>query len=457
MAVKIDLTKVLGSGNNEKKESTSFLPKFVSSRASLESWQTRIPHPLHSPQALRSFIVVALITQALICWRIFFPPGPEYASQPYNVTETVSLITEYYRLLQDLRYLGSDSIAYPPHLGSRAINLTLCHQLGLHPSAIETLLQLPYITPHEDHLNASSGPHNPQELEELHEGEEDWYPGWMTASRDILWHNGHFLDYRNDSHLWVSRDPLHRWRIDFSPSVSFHNAMIEYDALPKSAIPLSFLPGRKYGLSLVLDTSDGRMVVLDTQGGGISDPFLGNFGRANVPRKYRVRRNYYGYKVFARLGNEFLKDLIINTARLDRGYVPGSVRTDEKYTPELCPPAWEQWVRDLYREYGWPQGNKLKDCRYGHLRGKEKKCKKNPLKSFDGKGFDVAMRELRHKIEVQYMLDWYCPVPREQELIDKLKEWRKLTAEQIKFAESDKPRIVEKLEGWAKKLALTQN
>jgi hypothetical protein len=67
------------------------------------------------------------------------------------------------------------------------------------------------------------------------------------------------------------------------------------------------------------------------------------------------------------------------------------------------------------------------------------------------------MRKLRHKIEVQYMPDLYCLVPREQEAIDAMKRWGGLTEEQIAFAESDEPRIVEKLGEWAKKLAFMQD
>jgi hypothetical protein len=38
-----------------------------------------------------------------------------------------------------------------------------------------------------------------------------------------------------------------------------------------------------------------------------------------------------------------------------------------------------------------------------------------------------------------------------------MKRWGGLTEEQIAFAESDEPRIVEKLGGWAKKLAFMQD
>jgi hypothetical protein len=33
---------------------------------------------------------------------------------------------------------------------------------------------------------------------------------------------------------------------------------------------------------------------------------------------------------------------------LKDGFVPGGPYTDPTYTPELCPPRWKRFVRDLY-------------------------------------------------------------------------------------------------------------
>ena len=101
--------------------------------------------------------------------------------------------------------------------------------------------------------------------------------------------------------------------------------MIEYDAVPKSAVPLSFISGRKYGLSIVLDTADGRAVVLDTQGFGNSDPRILNQNWEKMPFEYRIGTKYYDNEVIARLANDFLKELSIHTVTLDYPYIPGSV------------------------------------------------------------------------------------------------------------------------------------
>ena len=143
-------------------------------------------------------------------------------------------------------------------------------------------------------------------LQPVNTKNEDWYLGWMAQRRDIFWRNGHFLDYRNETHLLRTRDPIQRYYIGPSHAFSFYDAMIEYDAIPQSAVPLSVIPGRKYGLSIVLDTADGRIVVLDTQGPGNSDPLILNQNWEKMPEEYRIGTKYYGTEVFARLGNDFL-------------------------------------------------------------------------------------------------------------------------------------------------------
>jgi len=367
---------------------------------------------------------------------MFFPPGPAYAeSPPYNIMETVALVTEYYQLLQAMRYIGSDAIVYPPH----DVNITLCETLGLTSLAINTLMLLPYIIPSSD-PNSTLVPSDP-----------DSHPGYHFPSRTILWRNGHFPDYRNDQTLWATRDSLHRREIDFPQLTVYETAMSTYTAIPKSAIPLSILPSRKPGLAIILDTSDGRLTVLDTQSFGSADPLIRNLDWENIPTQYRVGTYYYGYEVFARSAKEFLRELTISTALLWTGYLPGSVRTDAQYTPEVSPPKWEDWISDLYREYGWPSEEEISDRCYKHYHKSKEEGKLCEVeiarRCLMGRGFDVAMKEMRKKVEARYMRDWYYPVPRDTEVIKKLKEKGRLTAEQIAFAESDEPPIVRGLEG----------
>jgi hypothetical protein len=68
------------------------------------------------------------------------------------------------------------------------------------------------------------------------------------------------------------------------------------------------------------------------------------------------------------------------------------------------------------------------------------------------------MLSLRHNITVRYMPDWYCPVPRDPEIVSKLhNSYGKLTDEQVAYAESDEPVIPLNLEGWGGNLVFMQD
>lgn len=358
-----------------------------------------------------------------------------------------------------MRYIGRDMIAYPPHTGNLAINVTLATELELDEAVIETMQQLPYITPHEDHYNEGTGGYvSESEVRRLHENDSGWWEGWMGQKRNIFWRNGHFVDYRKDMNVRLARDPLRRWEISFIQGTTFEQAMFEFQPLPKSAIPLSTVGDRRYGLILVLDTATNRIVVLDTQGGNrASDPFFERFDWNKIPSQYKIHKTeFYGEDdVYARLAPELLRDFIHLTSHLESGYLPGSVRTDETYTPELSPPKWENWVQTLYRENGWPIREPLEECQYLSLR-RNNTCDHNPMDSFKAKPFDQAMGSLRHNITVRYMPDWYCPVPRREDVVTHLKNNKALTDEQIAYAESDEPVIPLNLESWGGKLPFMQ-
>jgi len=136
--------------------------------------------------------------------------------------------------------------------------------LGLDQRIIETMQLLPYI-------NSPISEDRTRYLTEdewigAHRDDLSWWPGWMSPDRDILWRNGHFVDYRKDHDIWRSPDPLNRWRISYAKNISFEDAMMEFEGMPKSAIPLSIIKRRAYGLAIVLDTASNRILVLDTQG-----------------------------------------------------------------------------------------------------------------------------------------------------------------------------------------------
>ncbi|PVH77876.1 hypothetical protein DL98DRAFT_590948 [Cadophora sp. DSE1049] len=430
--VRIDLEEVLRSNDEEESSSLLSTKKIF--------WNPgRDPRPLKT--TIWRYVGYAVFLQGLVCWQWFFRSEPVYVGPAYNVTETVELVTAYYELLQDMRYIGRDMIAYPPHTGALAIN------------------QLPYITPHEDRYNEGNDEYlSEPELRTLHANEPDWRDGWMGQNRNILWRNGHFVDYRNDANIRLARDPLQRWEITFMLGKTFEQAMLDPHPLPQSAIALSTIGARRYGLVLVLDTATNRIVVLDSQGNSRNnDPFFGRFKFDKLPSKYKIHKTrFYGEEdVHARHAPDLLRDFIHLTSHLESGYLPGSVRTDEDYTPELSPPKWEQWVQMLYRDYGWPTGEPLEECQYLSLR-RNNTCEHNPIDSFKAKPFDQAMSSLRHNITVRYMPDWYCPVPRREDVITHLKNNKALTEEQIGYAESDEPVIPLNLDSWGGRLPFMQ-
>jgi len=194
-----------------------------------------------------------------------------------------------------MRYLGPDDIAYAPHTGEKAINITLAEKLGLDQNVIETMQQLPYF--------------------------ENNGGGWMQPGQDILWQDGHFVDYRHDYNIWISRDPLLRGK---TSTVVFKGDKIDSDPLPKSAVPLSVITPRrylKYGLSIILDTASNRIVVLDTQDGGLwnSDPFFAGFDPDNLGKDTKMKGIFYGQELMhGRLGSDFLREFILELRGLDR-------------------------------------------------------------------------------------------------------------------------------------------
>lgn len=62
------------------------------------------------------------------------------------IQEIADLMTELYILLEKMKYLKPNSIAYPPHV-SPSINTTLTTTLGLSPSVTDLLQRLPYVVP----------------------------------------------------------------------------------------------------------------------------------------------------------------------------------------------------------------------------------------------------------------------------------------------------------------------
>lgn len=447
-----DLARVDG----EDESSRGLLSSFVKSR------DTKQTKTVSKRYTWCYFIAALLVLQVLVLWRFFFRPEVSIAAgPPYNQTETVELVTAWYQLLQEMRYLGSDMVAYPPHTGANAINITLAEQvLGLDERVVQTLLALPYVIPHEDKRDSKTGEYlKDTQITKAHEHSATWWQGWMGQDRDIIWRGGHFIDYRNDTNLLRSRTPFGNLMAmvkvrPLNSQSGSDRGDSSYSPIPPTSIPLSMVTRPRYGVSLILDVASNRIVAVDSQTRGNGDPFFQRFEHDKIPSFYHIPKIvFHGRERDARLAPDVLRDFIGQTAKLS--FIPGSVRPDERYTPELSPPLWEKWVRDVYRGLGWPNIEPLEECHWLPLHKGSSNCDHDPYGNFKRTEFDKLIREVRHNITTKYMSDWYCPVPRDHAFIEeiKMKNPTTLSKEQVAYAESNEPVIPQNYENdWAKRL-----
>jgi hypothetical protein len=263
------------------------------------------------------------------------------------------------------------------------------------------------------------------------------------------------VDYRNDEDIYLSRDPLGHWVIYNSKYTTdtFEQAMMDYNELfPKSALPLSIVRGGMWGTgdAIVLDTATNRIHVICTQGDGNRDPFFDKFDSWDTThRQYKTKSLFYGPEIqIVRSAKDVLVDFIVRTAELKEGFVPGGPYTDPTYTPELCPPRWESWVRDVYASSGWVGvTKKWKGTMKEYLFPGHNGFREIPFEKFRSEQFEKEMGGLRHNITVRYMPDWYTPIPRDQKFITRLEAKDMLNAEQLAYAKSDEEVIPLNLEG----------
>ena len=99
------------------------------------------------------------------------------------IQEVASIMGALYEMFVKMRYLKAEQVEYPPHTGSKPLDMESITKLGLSDDVISLLQQFPYIADTEvfDHSNEDS----------------------------VFFHSGGvFLDYRDNQDLKQSRDPL---------------------------------------------------------------------------------------------------------------------------------------------------------------------------------------------------------------------------------------------------------
>jgi hypothetical protein len=101
------------------------------------------------------------------------------------------------------------------------------------------------------------------------------------------------------------------------------------------------------------------------------------------------------------------------------------------YTLLRWPGVTKEWKGNM-KKYLFPGNNGFREI---------------PFEQFKSKQFENYMAELRHKIIVRYMPDWYTPIPRDEKFIARLEAKGMLNAEQLTYAKSDEDVIPLNLEG----------
>ena len=219
--------------------------------------------------------------------------------------ETAAVMGQFYELFIKMRYLPSDSIAYPPH-NSPPIDSRLAHALGLSKPAIEFLQLLPYVT-----------------------GEVAWGGG---GEQEFLL-GGAFADFRDEDVLEQSRDPLYG-SPDESDWADGNGPYMRpwYVAVNQLG---------NHGTVMVLDLKSRQLWMEDQEGGGTSDP-----GLQHVKDYRQVSKNRNAFEnVPSRRVDVVLKDLMRRFVELEwlpGGYYPGN----GDYTADT--------YKSLYLAHGWP-------------------------------------------------------------------------------------------------------
>lgn len=217
----------------------------------------------------------------------------------FDVAETASIVTYFYQLLAKMGQFAPEIIKYPPHLDP-AINITLAKSLGMAPQVIDLLQQLPYL---------------------------DGYGG----NEDEQWvYYGTFADFRDDSNLEQSRDPLFA-----SPDQwSYYSENGPY--MRPWHMALNQLGN--HGAVLLLDTWTNRILVEDQECGCSMDPWLSQY---DYEETWSKNRNTWEH-LPSRHAPDVLRDFMSKFRKLE--WLPGVSEWAFEY----------EAVKQLYITHGWP-------------------------------------------------------------------------------------------------------
>ncbi|KAH9891446.1 hypothetical protein F4778DRAFT_751613 [Xylariomycetidae sp. FL2044] len=260
---------------------------------------------------------------------VFEPVDPAIYDEVYpenpkdHIREVADLMTEWYNLFIDMRYINAEDVAFPPHR-HLPIDLTKPAALGLTKDVVDLYQMLPYY------------------LEQ---------PNWNYGSDHgefLMW--GEFLkDMRGpDADWWkTAGDPFYAIE-DMSPWDSPSDSAKDGPAKdwddedgPYMRPWFATLTDcGNHGSIMVLDTKTNRMWFID-QLGGTNDPQLKQTSQS--PRETQNMNDLEQYP--SRPAPVFLRDMINRFKTLE--WIPGGLyEPREKYYGSF---------KALYKECGWPK------------------------------------------------------------------------------------------------------
>ena len=248
----------------------------------------------------------------------------------FNGTEIASLMTEWYELLREMHYLGSDAIRYPPRVGADALNLTRAYELGFDDRAVDLAQRMPYIVDRDMWAQLGPGQYrSDEELEELIRNDTSRWLGYMQE--DHLWGEARFLDFAD----WDTVREMALYSVIWGDEGGEEDS----DRLPDWAFPLTAIGN--HGPTFVLDMKRNVIVVPETEMGDSSDPAFEHISAPLPPPG--APKYYYFLHLPARSAPVLLRGFINRLRTLEE--LPGGLDKSD---------AWYKSVRSLYETHGWP-------------------------------------------------------------------------------------------------------
>ncbi|KAI1123003.1 hypothetical protein F5Y10DRAFT_252706 [Nemania abortiva] len=244
-----------------------------------------------------------------------------------RIREIADLVTQWFELFIDMRYIKAEKVVFPPHKHIR-INTTKAAELGLTKDAVDLYQMLPY-----------------------HIGEPTWNFG--NDQGEFLMGGGFLSDLRGSEGDWwqTAVDPFYaiddlspRHRPGVRASDGDTRGWDHENGPYMRPWYVTLSDVGNHGSVVVLDTKTYRIWLI-SQMGGTSDPVL--WGKSRGDRVEPPNQNDLA-QYPSRPAVEFLNDMMSRFRNLE--WIPGGLYGSEgDYNDNLY-----QEYKRLYKDCGWP-------------------------------------------------------------------------------------------------------